>query len=166
MVSPLVAALATPEAPRRVVVGNLVWDYRTSLARVVREVRLGAARQHLDAVLIYETSGTAADTSNVLAVTKLALIGFFLPTEDVEAEGAAQAVLVNVRNGYTYGMASAVAEKPVQRIATSGNTSAVRRAAAQAAGTRAVAALTGEVETMVRDLRLALADQRAKTGAR
>ena len=165
-VSPLIAALATPE-PLQPDYRNNPWSqYRKSLAQVVREVRLGAARQHLDAVLIYETSGTAADTSNVLAVTKLALIGFFLPTEDVEAQGAAQAVLVDVRNGYTYGMASAVAEKPVQRITTSGNTSAVRRAAAQAAGTRAVAALTGEVETMVRDLRLALAEQRAKTGAR
>ncbi len=163
-VSPLVAALAAPEAPRRVVMGNLAWDYRTSLARVVREVRLGAARQHLDAVLIYEASGTAAETSNPLAVTKLALIGFFLPTEDVEAQGAAQAVLVDVRNGYTYGMASAVAEQPVQRITTSGNTTAVRRAAAQEAGARAVSALTGEVETMMRDLRLALAERRAEFG--
>lgn len=163
-VSPLVAALATPEPPKMVAVLNQdrARSYRTSLARVVREIRLGAARQHLDAVLIYETFGQSSEASNPLAVTKLALIGFFLPTENVEAEGAAQAVLVDVRNGYTYGTASAVSQKPVARITNvsdSGDAHVVARVEAEA---RAVAALTGEVEGMMRELRLALAEQRAE----
>jgi len=160
-VSPLIAALATPEPSRLVISNDLFPEFRTSLAEVVREVRLGAARQHLDAVLIYETFGRAEETSNPLAITKIALIGFFLPTEDIEAEGSAQAVLVDVRNGYTYGTAAATAEKPAYRLASSGNTWAARREAEGEAQTRAVANLTGEVEAMLRELRLALAEGRS-----
>lgn len=162
-VSPLVAALATPEPSKLVVTLNQdrARSYRTSLARVVRDIRLGAARQHLDAVLIYETFGTSSEASNPLAVTKLALIGFFLPTENVEAEGAAQAVLVDVRNGYTYGTASAVSQKPASRITNVSDSDDAHAAARGEAEARAVANLTGEVEIMMRDLRLALAEQRA-----
>lgn len=159
-VSPLVAALATPEESRVVIAQDLIWDYQTSLARVVREIRLGAARQHLDAVLIYEAFGSSEESSNPLAVTKLALIGFFLPTENVAAEGFAQAVLVDVRNGYTYGTASAVAEKPSHRLTTVSDSRDAHRSALAEAEARAVAGLTGEVEVMVRDLRLALAERR------
>lgn len=161
-VSPLIAALATPVSAATPVYRDPFSQYRKSLARVVREIRLGAARQHLDAVLIYETFGTSEETSNPLAVTKLALIGFFLPTEDVAAKGSAQAVLVDVRNGYTYGMASAVAEQPVRRITTSGNSYTVRQSAQEEAKSNATLALTGEVEAMLRDLRLALAEGRAE----
>ncbi|MEQ9607937.1 MAG: hypothetical protein RLN99_09750 [Kiloniellaceae bacterium] len=161
-VSPLVAALATPHPSKLVVTLNQdrARSYRTSLARVVREIRLGAARQHLDAVLIYEAFGSSEESSNPLAVTKLALIGFFLPTENVAAEGFAQAVLVDVRNGYTYGTASAVAEKPSHRLTTVSDSRDAHRSALAEAEARAVAGLTGEVEVMVRDLRLALAEQR------
>jgi hypothetical protein len=164
-VSPLIAALAAPDRPAPPS-GVLPWDYRKSLAEVVREVRLGAARQHLDAVLIYEPFGRSEGTSNPLAVTKLALIGFFLPTEDVEAEGFAQAVLVDVRNGYTYGTASAATTKPAYRLASSGNSAAARRDAEAEAQVRAVESLTGEVEVLLRDLRLALAEGRLARGAR
>jgi len=163
-VSPLIAALATPESDARTVTCKAVRCFempKNRLASVVRQVRLGAARQHLDAVLIYETFGRSEESSNPLALTKLALIGFFLPTESVEAEGAAQAVLVDVRNGYTYGTASAVAEKPASRLTTvadSGDAHVSARAEAEA---RAVTGLAVEVEAMVRDLRLALAEGRA-----
>lgn len=157
-ISPLIAALADPavpgaDRPRR-------RRYQDSLAEVVRRVRLGAARQHVDAVLIYETLGRSEGTENVLAISKLALIGFFLPTEDVTAEGVAQAVLVDVRNGYTYGTASATSAQPTHRLTTSGNSSAVQKQARAEAETRAVENLAGEVEAMVRDLRLALAEPR------
>jgi len=159
-VSPLIAALAAdaqaPQAPR-----DPFRSYQRSLTEVVRAVRLGAARQHLDAVLIYEPFGRSEETSNPLAIAKIALIGFFLPTEDIEAEGSAQAVLVDVRNGYTYGTAAATAEKPAYRLASSGNSYAARREAEGEAQTRAVANLTGEVEALLRELRLALAEGRA-----
>lgn len=154
-VSPLIAALATPDG-----VGGCHRAYGACLAQVVKQVRSGAARQHLDAVLIYEPFGKSSEEGNILSVTKIALIGFFLPTEDVEAEGYAQAILVDVRNGYTYGSASAVAAEPARRLSTSGNSYKVQEDARAEAQAWAVEALTGEVETMVRDLRLALAEQR------
>jgi hypothetical protein len=159
-VSPLIAALAEPEPSKLVITQDLVRSYRSSLARVAREVRLGAARQHLDAVLIYETFGKSSESSNPLALTKLALIGFFLPTENVRADGFAQAVLVDVRNGYTYGTASAVAEQPSHRLTTVGDSSDAHIAARAEAEARAVANLTGEIEGMVRELRLALTERR------
>jgi hypothetical protein len=158
-ISPLISALATP-AKRVPVDGDKYRSYRGGLAETIRRIRLGAARQHVDAVLIYEAFASSSEQSNALAVTKLALIGFFLPTEGVEAEGSAQAVLVDVRNGYTYGTASAVSEKPSRRITTASDSDDAHEAARAQAQARAVAALTGEVETMVRDLRLALAEQR------
>ncbi|MEO3428094.1 hypothetical protein AAFN88_04505 [Pelagibius sp. CAU 1746] len=159
-ISPLISALATP-AERAVDQRDGGRTYRSGLAETVRRIRLGAARQHVDAVLIYETFGSSEGTDNVLAITKVALIGFFLPTEDVKAEGAAQAVLVDVRNGYTYGTASATSAQPSYRLTTSGNSSAVQAQARGEAEVRAVENLTGEVEAMVRDLRLALAERRA-----
>jgi hypothetical protein len=155
-VSPLIAALAS-EADA----DGCRPHYDSCLAQVVKQVRLGAARQHLDAVLIYETFGKSSESSNPLAVTKLALIGFFLPTENVKAEGFAQAVLVDVRNGYTYGTASAVAEQPSHRLTTVGDSSDAHIAARAEAEVRAVANLASEVEAMVRELRLALAEGRA-----
>ena len=119
------------------------------------------ARQHLDAVLLYETYSTSEIKSNPLAITKLALIGFFLPTENVEADGRAQAVLFDVRNGYTYGFASARAEDAGLKLSTSGNEYANARIMQHNAKTTAVANLAVEVETMMRDLRLQLAEKRA-----
>lgn len=159
-VSPLIAALATPEPSHLVTSTDIYPDFRSSLAEVVREVRLGAARQHLDAVLIYETFGKSSESSNPLALTKLALIGFFLPTENVEAEGFAQAVLVDVRNGYTYGTASATSEKPTHRITTVSDSGDAHEAARIEAEAGAVGRLAVEVEDMVRELRLALAERR------
>lgn len=48
------------------------------------------------------------------------------------------------------------------RITTSGNSHAVRQSAQEEARANATLALTGEVEVMLRDLRLALAGGRAE----
>ncbi len=162
-VSPLVAALASPargESACRdqrsglydVVSGPTIASF-DCVRETVQTIRLGAARQHLDVVLIYESFGKSQETSNPLAITKLALIGFFFPTEDVEAEGLAQAILIDVRNGYHYGTATAVAEKPAYTISTSGNTRSAHAEVQGEARFAAVAALTKEVEKMAVDLR-------------
>ena len=49
-----------------------------NISKTVHDTRLGAARQYVDAVFIYEAFATSEQTSNPLAVTKLALVGFFL----------------------------------------------------------------------------------------
>ena len=90
---------------------------------------------------------------NAVRFTKLALIGFFFPTEDVEAEGMAQAVLVDVRNGYHYGTATAVSDKPAYTISSVGNTDNAHAETQAEVRLAAVAALTKEVEKMAVDLR-------------
>lgn len=167
-ISPLVAAFAAPAKLQResgdCLRDSFVFNHpicaRTRLADLVRQVRMGAARQHVDAVLIYETFASSSGKSNALAITKLALIGFFLPSEDVEAEGLAQAVLLDVRNGYTYGTATATSEQPAYRLTTPGNSREAQQEARVEAQALAVANLAVEVEGMVRELRLALAEQR------
>ena len=147
-VSPMIAALASPAAG-----ANACQSHFECVRETVQTIRLGAARQHLDLVLIYESFGKSQERSNPLAITKLALVGFFFPTEDVEAEGLAQAVLVDVRNGYHYGTATAVADKPAYTISSVGNTDNAHAETQAEARFAAVAALTKEVEKMAVDLR-------------
>lgn len=160
-ISPLVAALVSqPGAQDKA--GWARCAYSDCIDRTVKDVRLAAARQHVDAVLIYEVFGKGGATSNPLAVTKLALIGFFVaPSENVEADGFGHALLLDVRNGYTYGFATAVAEDAAFSLATSVNEHAALQSALDEAETAAAIELAKEVEIMARDLRLELAEMRA-----
>jgi hypothetical protein len=79
---------------------------------IIRKIRLAAARQHLDVVLLYEVYGKTSRASNPLSVMDLTIIGAYLsPGQSLEAEGYAKALLLDVRNGYPYGTADAVATK-------------------------------------------------------
>lgn len=78
---------------------------------VIRAIRLGAARQHVDAVLVYEVGADASREATFFSLADLTIVGgAFLPTRDVKAVGRAEALLIDVRNGYPYGMASARAD--------------------------------------------------------
>lgn len=78
---------------------------------VLREIRLGAARQHLDAVLVYELGVRSGRSRTPLAVADLTVIGAaVLPTRSLEAQAVAEALLIDVRNGYPYLTASAAAD--------------------------------------------------------
>ena len=80
-------------------------------------IRLAGARQHLDAVLIYEVDATADSKNNPLSLADWTIIGaFVLPSQDVKAQGVAQAILLDVRNGYHYGSVQAVAGAVFHRI--------------------------------------------------
>lgn len=99
-VSPLIAEMVTDKK-----------SGGTPLQNVIRKVRLGAARQHLDVVLLYEVYGKSESQSNVLSVMDLTIIGAYLsPGQSLKAEGYAKALLLDVRNGYPYGQAEAVAD--------------------------------------------------------
>ena len=53
----------------------------------VEGVRLGAARQHLDGVIIYETHQDTSEETNALALGDLTLIGaFVLPSSALKVE--------------------------------------------------------------------------------
>lgn len=159
-ISPLVAALAAGSVSNAATKRNR-WD--GNVEETVRAIRFGAARQHVDAVLIYEVYADSDVETNVLAVTKLILIGYFMaPSEEITANGFANAMLVDVRNGYVYGYAQSNSDKAVKSLSTSvGESAEVRQAESTARG-RAVSRLVVDVEDMTRELRLQLAERRAK----
>jgi len=133
---------------------------RNSDAReVVRKVQLASARQHLDADIIYESDGTADSSSNPLSIGEWTLIGLFvLPSQDVEARGFAQAMMIDVRNGYPYGTAQAEAtdSSVTVRVATDDT----EKGLAESVRLAAVENLAPEVEEMIRELRTELAEKR------
>jgi hypothetical protein len=152
-VSPLVAAMF--RAPRG---GGEVPVYDA-----VDEIRLAAARQHLDAALIYETDATSDTQDNPLSIADWTLIGaFVLPGRDVKAQGVAQAMLIDVRNGYPYGTVSAKADD--KGVATAFHGSDAQRALANKVRTAAVVNLGGETVAMFRKLKpeLAALDRKPK----
>ncbi|MCW5771136.1 MAG: hypothetical protein KIT16_05820 [Rhodospirillaceae bacterium] len=102
-VSPLIAEIAASEQP-----GRERASYESGLANTVRKLRLGAARQHVDLVLVYEVAGTANDNGTALSIADLSIVGaFIVPSRHLKAEGFAAALLLDVVNGYPYGTASA-----------------------------------------------------------
>jgi hypothetical protein len=131
-------------------------DRRAFVKHTIDTVRLAAARQHLDAVLIYEVDGTADAKNNGLSLAEWTLIGaFVLPSQDVKAVGVAQAMLIDVRNGYPYGtIRSNSDDNSASTRIDSRDTSERLREKVMAA---AVEKLTGEAETMMRELKPELA---------
>lgn len=122
------------------------------LRQIVEKIRLGAARQHLDAVLIYQTHYTADSADTVLAIADWTIIGaFMLPGQSIEATAFASALLIDVRNGYPYGTADAVVDRETLST-TFGRHSASAELGGEAR-TAAAVALVPEVEQMMIDLR-------------
>jgi hypothetical protein len=141
-VSPLIAAMVDPQGGAA----------NRTPAALIADIRRGAARQHLDYVLVYELSGDFSQSTNVLSAADLTILGYFLlPSREVNIRGSANAILLDVRNGYPYGTAaSAVEDSDLAR----GSSARERgRDGAQRAKLAAVEELTGEVEAMMRDLR-------------
>lgn len=77
-------------------------------SEVLRKVRLGAARQHLEAVLVYESFSDTNSRKLATSIANWTLIGgYFVPTRELQTVGFANALLLDVRNGYPYGTANA-----------------------------------------------------------
>lgn len=121
-------------------------------ADIINNIRRGAARQHVDYVLIYEVAQTNEDKrSNALSVTDLSIIGLFIiPSRNIEVEATASAIFLDVRNGYPYGTATGLAIKDGLTSAT--KTGSKRRKLQDRAEIAAVDALAADVETMFDDL--------------
>lgn len=82
--------------------------YRRTVGELVGTIRLGAARQHVDAVLVYGVAASSRSANTPLAFADITLIGgAILPTRRLKGQGIGQALLLDVRNGYPYGTASA-----------------------------------------------------------
>ncbi len=99
-VSPFITAMVS--GPRK---------NRHDVSSIIDDIRKGAARQHLDYVLVYEVTNKDKRTKNGLGFTDATVLGLFLiPSRKVEVDTTASAVLLDVRNGYPYMTASSFSE--------------------------------------------------------
>ncbi len=139
-VSPLIAEMvATPTSGT------------TQAARIVSTIRQGAARQHLDYVLVYEVGVSRRDKANVLSLADLTVVGMFvIPSRSINVEATASGILLDVRNGYPYATLTAHSEKKgLSRLVSSGSTTHEYAKTAQG---RAVVKLSSEFEAAMSDL--------------
>jgi len=119
---------------------------------VVDNIRRGSARQHLDYTLIYEVSDVSDKSRNALQITDLSILGLFvLPSRNIKVDSTATAMLIDVRNGYPYGTATAFAER--KAVTTSVGSNGRKAKLKDKARIIAVEELTGEVETFMSELR-------------
>jgi hypothetical protein len=158
-VSPLLAAFAiadTKDAAPSVPVDCGSYVCTQSPVEIVQAIRIGAARQHVDAVLIYEVGASGNNELNPLAIGDLLLVGLaVLPGRDLEARGLAQAILIDVRNGYPYGTAAAAAD--ISRLHPTMGSDAKLEAMRRDVAAAVVAQLIPEVQAMVAELKAGLA---------
>jgi hypothetical protein len=116
------ATLMDGEIGELVPVSNAVADMASSAVglrtgnlnrhqEALAKIRLGAARQHLDAVIIYEAFANANSQRSWFSVIDYTLVGSFLvPTHFNKAEAIATAIIMDVRNGYMYATVTAAEE--------------------------------------------------------
>jgi rhombotail lipoprotein len=102
LLSPFVTAMANAVVPPES--GNTQRDARS----IFEQIRVGAARQHADAVLVYEVVASSERQGTVLSILDWTIIGLLVvPSRSVDSFGVASALLFDVRNGYPYITASA-----------------------------------------------------------
>jgi hypothetical protein len=84
----------------------------SSAAEIMAYIRRGAARQHLDYVLVYEVGASRQEKSNALALADLTIIGMFvLPSRTIDVEATASGLMLDVRTGYPYATLTTHADK-------------------------------------------------------
>lgn len=140
-ISPLVAAMVGRDTARG-----------TSIEETVENIRRAAARQHVDYVLVYEASATHDDEGNLLSIAEWTIIGIpLVPSRNVSVNAYAQAMLIDVRNAYPYGIATAHAYDDA--LSSLSRSRDVGRRLEQDSRLEAVANLAEDVGGMMRELR-------------
>jgi hypothetical protein len=125
--------------------------YPSGKSSTITEIRRAAARQHLDHVLIYEIGAKSSERDTPFALADVTLIGgAFLPTRQIKVAGVGQAILVDVRNGYPYGTATATED--LSGLARSFGTHRRDQALQDRATAKVAKALVPEMEAMLVDL--------------
>ncbi len=128
---------------------------------VVSKIRLGAARQHLDAVLIYEVYSRENSDSNFLSVANLTILGaYILPSKAITAEGFANAMLIDVLQGYPYGTVDTTIDK--SEMTTTNGEWDKRQQLSNEIKAEVTIKLVEEVKDMFKDLQLQLLRKRAE----
>lgn len=120
----------------------------------INKIRLGAARQHVDAVLIYEVVSISGSSKNFLSIADLTIIGaYILPSQTKNAEAIASALLIDVVQGYPYGTVTANVIK-ANSTSTSVGSYNKGKMVSKTAETKAAINLTGEVEKLMHSVKL------------
>ena len=128
---------------------------------IVNNIRRGSARQHLDYVLIYEVSDISDKSRNTLQIADLSILGLFvLPSRNIKVDSTATAMLIDVRNGYPYGTATAFSERKAMTTAVRSNGHKAKLK--DKARTIAVENLTSDVEDFMLELRDITAEKYAE----
>ena len=123
-------------------------SYETRVSHLINSIRRGAARQHVDYVLIYEISEASGRQSNCLRLADWSVLGLFIiPSRDVDVVASGSAILIDVRTGYPYGTASGVATR--DGIATPAGANSKRAKLAERAEKAAVSNLAKDVIVMI-----------------
>lgn len=145
MLDPLVAEFAEQAAGPRYTPNGY------NLQNLVRKIRLGAARQHLDTVFIYEPSTSSKREDTALQLLNLTVVGYYLmPSTEVEAEATAHGLLMDVRNGYPYARIDGGGKS--SGLAASNMVSDSMRDRSDSARTDAVKSLIAQVEPTLQKL--------------
>jgi hypothetical protein len=126
----------------------------STLRETIDRIRLGAARQHLDAVLIYEVALESEMNATGWSLLDWTIIGMSAQTHRAHATAHSSALLIDVRNGYPYGTAGAVAQNETA-AAVYGSEEKLRDQRLKVTGA-AVNNLTPHIETMLRRLAVEL----------
>lgn len=125
---------------------------RDTKESIINEIRLGAARQHLDAVIVYEVYSKEGSESNLFAIADLTIIGaYIVPSRALNAEGFANAMLIDVIQGYPYGTVDVTVDKEEAYTSTL-RSSENGKALSDSVKTKAAVKLSKEVEEMIQKL--------------
>jgi hypothetical protein len=119
---------------------------------VVNRIRLGAAAQHVDAVLIYSVGWQSSNKDSPLSLLDLTIVGAYLvPSRSIHGEATATALLLDVRNGYPYGTVTTQASQG--GFVPSMGSGQESQDLAEDARVKAVAKLTAALDPMLSKLR-------------
>ena len=142
-VSPLVLAL----------VSETQNNDRNRARSVIHDIRLAAARQHLDYVIVYEVGARSRTGNTPFALADVTLVGgMLLPTRKIEVAGIGAAMFLDVRNGYPYGTAQVAAD--LSGFARTFQSGARREELRERATLKVTEVLVPDIEKMLAELAL------------
>ncbi len=153
-ISPLIAAMASSEHVKN--------DGTKQINQLMNKLRLAAAKQHLDALLVYELFSSSSTQSNILSIMNISIIGgYIFPSNEINAKGIANAMLIDVIQGYPYGTAQTKVDESEYSTLWGEweNSNQLNNKVKIAAAVK----LTKEVEEMFKKLRWELAERRTSS---
>jgi len=129
------------------------------LERAMYLVRLGAAQQHTDSVLVYETKSTSKKEDTAWQLLDWTIIGYFtVPSTSVTAEAITNALFFDVRSGYPY--VKLQGRATTEAFATSNATSDAMSDLNNIARTEAIIDMIGQIEPALQKLEPETADKK------